>query len=83
MSGVFSAFLVAFKHLIPEHRVSLLGNFVSIRVKASRMKGRKEERWKQRQRKREKKKKGSTKETGFSELDRRGNGYEHCRADTV
>ncbi|ORY95400.1 eukaryotic integral membrane protein-domain-containing protein [Syncephalastrum racemosum] len=33
MSGVFSAFLVAFKHLIPEHRVSLLGNVVSIRVK--------------------------------------------------
>lgn len=33
MSGVFSAFLVAFKHLIPEHRVALLGSLVTIRVK--------------------------------------------------
>ncbi|KAI9278971.1 eukaryotic integral membrane protein-domain-containing protein [Phascolomyces articulosus] len=33
MAGVFSAFLVAFKHLIPEHRISLMGNFVTIRVK--------------------------------------------------
>ncbi|KAI9028959.1 eukaryotic integral membrane protein-domain-containing protein [Phycomyces nitens] len=33
MSGVFSAFLVAFKHLIPEHRISLAGGLVSIRVK--------------------------------------------------
>ncbi|KAL0074200.1 eukaryotic integral membrane protein-domain-containing protein [Phycomyces blakesleeanus] len=32
MSGVFSAFLVAFKHLIPEHRISIAG-LVSIRVK--------------------------------------------------
>ncbi|KAI7869028.1 eukaryotic integral membrane protein-domain-containing protein [Spinellus fusiger] len=32
MSGVFSGFLVAFKHLIPEHRLSLMGA-VSIRVK--------------------------------------------------
>lgn len=33
MSGVFSAFLVAFKHLIPEHRIAILGGRVSIRVK--------------------------------------------------
>ncbi|KAI7884262.1 DUF1751-domain-containing protein [Lichtheimia hyalospora FSU 10163] len=33
MAGVFSAFLVAFKHLIPEHRIALLGNAVTIRVK--------------------------------------------------
>ncbi|KAI9317920.1 eukaryotic integral membrane protein-domain-containing protein [Dichotomocladium elegans] len=33
MAGVFSAFLVAFKHLIPEHKISLLGNAVSIRIK--------------------------------------------------
>lgn len=35
MAGVFSAFLVAFKHLIPEHRIALLGNAVTIRVKVS------------------------------------------------
>ncbi|KAG0189205.1 hypothetical protein DFQ28_003723 [Apophysomyces sp. BC1034] len=33
MAGVFSAFLVAFKHLIPEHKIALLGGAVSIRVK--------------------------------------------------
>ncbi|GAA5816155.1 hypothetical protein MFLAVUS_009681 [Mucor flavus] len=33
MSGVFSAFLVAFKYLIPEHRIAILGGRVSIRVK--------------------------------------------------
>jgi hypothetical protein len=33
MSGVFSAFLVAFKHLIPEHRIAILGGRVAIRVK--------------------------------------------------
>ncbi|KAI8143946.1 eukaryotic integral membrane protein-domain-containing protein [Fennellomyces sp. T-0311] len=33
MGGVFSAFLVAFKHLIPEHRIALMGNAVTIRVK--------------------------------------------------
>ncbi|KAK4509023.1 uncharacterized protein ATC70_007372 [Mucor velutinosus] len=33
MSGVFSAFLVAFKHLIPEHRIAIMGGKVSIRVK--------------------------------------------------
>lgn len=33
MAGVFSAFLVAFKHLIPEHRVALLGSLITIRVK--------------------------------------------------
>lgn len=35
MSGVFSAFLVAFKHLIPEHRIAILGGRLSIRVKVS------------------------------------------------
>lgn len=35
MAGVFSAFLVAFKHLIPEHRIALLGNAVTIRVKVN------------------------------------------------
>ncbi|EIE87993.1 hypothetical protein G6F46_011371 [Rhizopus delemar] len=33
MSGVFSAFLVAFKHLVPEHRLAILGGKLSIRVK--------------------------------------------------
>ncbi|KAI9279873.1 eukaryotic integral membrane protein-domain-containing protein [Sporodiniella umbellata] len=33
MSGVFSAFLVAFKHLVPEHRLAIFGGKVSIRVK--------------------------------------------------
>ncbi|KAI8049441.1 eukaryotic integral membrane protein-domain-containing protein [Gilbertella persicaria] len=33
MSGVFSAFLVAFKHLIPEHRIAMMGGKISIRVK--------------------------------------------------
>ncbi|CAO3580925.1 unnamed protein product [Absidia cylindrospora] len=33
LAGVFSAFLVAFKYLIPEHRISLLGGVVAIRVK--------------------------------------------------
>ncbi|KAG1468595.1 hypothetical protein G6F56_003745 [Rhizopus delemar] len=33
MSGVFSGFLVAFKHLVPEHRLAILGGKVSIRVK--------------------------------------------------
>lgn len=33
MAGVFSAFLVAFKHLIPEHRIAILGARISIRVK--------------------------------------------------
>ncbi|KAI9337078.1 eukaryotic integral membrane protein-domain-containing protein [Pilaira anomala] len=33
MSGVFSAFLVAFKYLIPEHRIAIFGGRVSIRVK--------------------------------------------------
>lgn len=36
MSGVFSAFLVAFKHLIPEHRIAILGGRVSIRVKVKK-----------------------------------------------
>ncbi|KAI9301537.1 eukaryotic integral membrane protein-domain-containing protein [Cunninghamella echinulata] len=33
LPGVFSAFLVAFKYLIPEHRLAILGGMVSIRVK--------------------------------------------------
>jgi hypothetical protein len=33
MSGVFSAFLVAFKHLVPEHRIAIMGGKLSIRVK--------------------------------------------------
>ncbi|KAI8099748.1 eukaryotic integral membrane protein-domain-containing protein [Halteromyces radiatus] len=33
LAGVFSAFLVAFKFLIPEHRLSLFGGLVAIRVK--------------------------------------------------
>jgi hypothetical protein len=33
MSGVFSAFLVAFKHLVPEHRIAISGGMISIRVK--------------------------------------------------
>lgn len=33
MSGIFSGFLVAFKHLIPEHRIAIMGGKVSIRVK--------------------------------------------------
>ncbi|CEG70435.1 hypothetical protein RMATCC62417_06333 [Rhizopus microsporus] len=33
MAGVFSAFLVAFKHLVPEHRLAILGGKISIRVK--------------------------------------------------
>ncbi|OBZ80275.1 hypothetical protein A0J61_11676, partial [Choanephora cucurbitarum] len=33
MSGVFSAFLVAFKYLIPEHRIAIMGGKISIRVK--------------------------------------------------
>ncbi|KAI8388849.1 eukaryotic integral membrane protein-domain-containing protein [Radiomyces spectabilis] len=33
MSGIFSAFLVAFKHLIPEHRIAFMGGLISIRVK--------------------------------------------------
>ncbi|ORX56798.1 DUF1751-domain-containing protein [Hesseltinella vesiculosa] len=33
MAGVFSAFLVAFKYLVPEHRLSLFGGVFSIRVK--------------------------------------------------
>lgn len=38
MSGVFSAFLVAFKHLIPEHRIAIMGGKVSIRVKVRKKK---------------------------------------------
>jgi cobalamin synthase len=33
LAGLFAAFLVAFKSLIPEHRVSLLGGVIAIRVK--------------------------------------------------
>lgn len=36
MSGVFSAFLVAFKHLVPEHRLAILGGKLSIRVKVNK-----------------------------------------------
>ena len=39
MSGVFSAFLVAFKHLVPEHRLAILGGKLSIRVKVNKSKG--------------------------------------------
>lgn len=35
LPGVFSAFLVAFKYLIPEHRLAVLGGMVSIRVKVN------------------------------------------------
>jgi hypothetical protein len=38
MSGVFSAFLVAFKHLVPEHRLAILGGKLSIRVKVNKSK---------------------------------------------
>lgn len=38
MSGVFSGFLVAFKHLVPEHRLAILGGKVSIRVKVKKKK---------------------------------------------
>ncbi|KAI8970317.1 eukaryotic integral membrane protein-domain-containing protein [Mycotypha africana] len=33
MAGVFSGFLVAFKHLIPEYRIAIMGGKISIRVK--------------------------------------------------
>ncbi|KAI7904441.1 eukaryotic integral membrane protein-domain-containing protein [Cokeromyces recurvatus] len=33
LSGVFSGFLVAFKHLVPEHRIAIMGGKISIRVK--------------------------------------------------
>ncbi|KAI8069362.1 eukaryotic integral membrane protein-domain-containing protein [Gongronella butleri] len=33
MAGVFAAFLVAFKYLVPEHRLSLFGGIFSMRVK--------------------------------------------------
>lgn len=39
MSGVFSAFLVAFKHLVPEHRLAILGGKLSIRVKVNKSQG--------------------------------------------
>ncbi|KAI8992669.1 eukaryotic integral membrane protein-domain-containing protein [Pilobolus umbonatus] len=33
MAGVFSGFLVAFRYLVPEHRIALLSGMLSIRVK--------------------------------------------------